>query len=173
MCAALGRGDVRDHAPPHHPARRMGTAGTAVQARGSPGLGVVKQPRALVPHVFQQTPTARLLAAGRDARPRHADTWGRAVETRHAEGVTARYRRLAATRAPRRPTRRACPAPAESARGGIRRLRFVWQCDRARWLAAVERCLLEKGMLAKAETDLRTAELVSGVEDEGYAPHAH
>jgi hypothetical protein len=101
MCAALGRGDVSDQAPPHHPARRMGTAGTAVQARGSRGLGVVKQPRALVPHVFQHPPSARLVAAGRDARPRHADTWGRAVETRSAEGVTARYRRLATPAGPR------------------------------------------------------------------------
>jgi hypothetical protein len=37
----------------------------------------------------------------------------------------------------------------------------------------VERRLVEKGMLAKAEIDLSTAELASGVEDEGYARHAH
>ena len=62
---------------------------------------------------------------------------------------------------------------AESARGSIRLLRFVWQCNRDRWLAAVERRLVEKGMLAKAEIDLSIAELGSGVEDEGYARHTH
>jgi len=62
---------------------------------------------------------------------------------------------------------------AESTRGGRRLLRFVWQCNRDRWLAAVERRLVEKGMLAKAEIDLSTAEFASGVEDEGYARHAH
>ena len=57
--------------------------------------------------------------------------------------------------------------------GGIRFQRFVWQCNRDRWLAAVERRLVEQGVLAKAEIDLRTAELASGVEDEGHARHAH
>lgn len=42
-----------------------------------------------------------------------------------------------------------------------------------RWLAALERLLVEKGMLSKEEIDLRTAEFASGTRDEGHARHAH
>jgi hypothetical protein len=41
------------------------------------------------------------MAPGLDAQHRHEDTLGRAVETRSDDGVTALYRRLAVTAAPR------------------------------------------------------------------------
>ena len=42
-----------------------------------------------------------------------------------------------------------------------------------RWLAALERLLVEKDMLSKEEIELRTAEVTSGTWDEGHARHAH
>jgi nitrile hydratase accessory protein len=42
-----------------------------------------------------------------------------------------------------------------------------------RWLAALERLLVEKGMLSKEEIDVRTAEFASGARDEGHARHTH
>jgi nitrile hydratase accessory protein len=42
-----------------------------------------------------------------------------------------------------------------------------------RWLAALERLLVEKGMLSKEEIELRTAEFTSGTRDEGHVRHAH
>jgi nitrile hydratase accessory protein len=41
-----------------------------------------------------------------------------------------------------------------------------------RWLAALERLLVEKGMLSRQEIDLRTAEFASGARDEAHARHA-
>jgi nitrile hydratase accessory protein len=42
-----------------------------------------------------------------------------------------------------------------------------------RWLAALERLLVEKGLLSQEEIELRTAEVASGSSDEGHARHAH
>jgi nitrile hydratase accessory protein len=42
-----------------------------------------------------------------------------------------------------------------------------------RWLAALERLLVEKGLLSQEEIELRTAEVASGSRDEGHARHAH
>jgi nitrile hydratase accessory protein len=42
-----------------------------------------------------------------------------------------------------------------------------------RWLAALERLLVDKGLLSKEEIELRTAEFASGTRDEGHARHAH
>lgn len=42
-----------------------------------------------------------------------------------------------------------------------------------RWLAALERLLVEKGLLSQEEIELRTAEVASGTLDEGHARHAH
>ena len=42
-----------------------------------------------------------------------------------------------------------------------------------RWLAALERLLVEKGLLSKEEIDLRAAEFASGARDEGHARHVH
>jgi nitrile hydratase accessory protein len=42
-----------------------------------------------------------------------------------------------------------------------------------RWLAALERLLVEKGLLSQEEIELRTAEVSSGTLDEGHARHAH
>lgn len=43
----------------------------------------------------------------------------------------------------------------------------------ARWLAALERLLVEKGLLSKEEIELRTAEFASGGHDEGHTRQAH
>ena len=102
MFDELGRSEVMDQATPHHPDLRLVTAGTAVTAMGLNGLGFVNQPLDLVPHFFQQKPSARLLASGIAAKPRNDDTWGRALETLDACGVTERYRLIAATAARRR-----------------------------------------------------------------------
>jgi nitrile hydratase accessory protein len=42
-----------------------------------------------------------------------------------------------------------------------------------RWLAALEKLLVEKGLLSQEEIELRTAEVASGTRDEGHARHAH
>jgi nitrile hydratase accessory protein len=42
-----------------------------------------------------------------------------------------------------------------------------------RWLAALERLLVEKAMLSTVEIERRTAEVLSGTWDEGHAPHSH
>ena len=42
-----------------------------------------------------------------------------------------------------------------------------------RWLAALERLLVEKGLLSKREIVIRAAEFASGARDEGHARHAH
>jgi nitrile hydratase accessory protein len=42
-----------------------------------------------------------------------------------------------------------------------------------RWLAALERLLVEKGLLSQEEIEVRTAEVASGARDEGHARHAH
>src|SRR6267142_672863 len=63
MFDELGIGDVIDQATPQHPEMRLVTAGTAVNAMVRNGLGCVNQPLSRVPHVFPNTPTARLLAS--------------------------------------------------------------------------------------------------------------
>jgi nitrile hydratase accessory protein len=42
-----------------------------------------------------------------------------------------------------------------------------------RWLAALERLLVEKGLLSQEEIELRTAEVAPESSDEGHARHAH
>jgi transposase len=90
------------HAPPHTPAMRLVTAGHAVKALVLNGLGCVNQHLDLGPRLFQDTPSARLLAPGvLAAKPLHAEALGRALETLDDDGVTALYRRRAATAAAR------------------------------------------------------------------------
>ncbi len=101
MLDALGSGDVMDQATPQHPERRLVTAGTAVNAMGLNGLGLVNHPLDLVPHVFQPQPTARLCASCIDAQPLHDEALGRAWDTLDAHGVTALSRLMAATAARR------------------------------------------------------------------------
>src|SRR5262245_30123550 len=101
LCDELGIGDVRDRAMPPNPATHMVTVGNAVNAMVLNGLGVVTQPLDLVPRFCQHTPTQRLIAPGIAAQPRHDDTLGRAWDLLEDDGVTALYRLMAATAAPR------------------------------------------------------------------------
>jgi hypothetical protein len=116
MLDAIGLGDVVDNATPPHPDMRDLTVGEAVQALGLNGLGVVTQARSLVPRCFPQQLTSRLMAPRMPPARRHEAAHGRAVERRQADGVTARYRRLAATAA-KRLGRAATVAPRDRPRG--------------------------------------------------------
>jgi len=101
MFDALGLTDVIDRATPQHPEMRLVTAGQAVKAMGLNGLGVVNQPRYLVPRFFHQKPTPRLMAPGIDAKPLTDDTFGRALDTLDAYDGTALSSRMATTAAHR------------------------------------------------------------------------
>ncbi len=101
MFADLGIAEVIEKATPQNPARRLVTAGQAVQAMVLNGLGFVTQPRDLVPHFFQHKPPSRLHAPAMTARHLNDDPLGRALETLDASGVTARSRLIAATAAKR------------------------------------------------------------------------
>jgi Domain of unknown function (DUF4277) len=94
-------GDGLDRAWQHTPATRMVTGGSAVNAMVRKGLGCVHQPRDLVPLFFQNQPTPRLIAPGGEAPPLQDDPRGRPLERLDADGVTALYRFMAATAAPR------------------------------------------------------------------------
>jgi hypothetical protein len=76
-----GLGEVIDHATQQTPELRRVTAGQAVKALVRTGLGCVNQPLDLVPQLFQNTPTSRLIAPAIAPEPLHAETWGRALET--------------------------------------------------------------------------------------------
>jgi transposase len=62
MFDELGIGEVIDKATQQNPAMQIVTAGNAVKAMVLNGLGFVNQQRYLVPHFFQNKPTARLIA---------------------------------------------------------------------------------------------------------------
>jgi hypothetical protein len=64
ICYDLGIGDVLDHATQPNPEMRMVPVGNAVKARVLNGLGLVNHQCYLVPMLFQNTPTHRLLAPG-------------------------------------------------------------------------------------------------------------
>ena len=101
MLEALGSTEMIAQATPPDPAMRMVTAGHAVQALGLHGLGLVNQPRSLVPHFLQPKPLARLMAPGMQARPRHADPRGRARDPLDDFGGPALSRLRAAPAATR------------------------------------------------------------------------
>jgi transposase len=61
----------------------------------------VELPLYLVPHFFQHKPIARLFASCIDAKHLNIDTWGRALDTLYASGVTELYSLIAATAARR------------------------------------------------------------------------
>ena len=108
MLEELGIPAVIDRATKHNPAMRIVTAGHAVNAMVLPGLGFLNQQRSLVPHFFQHTPLARLMAPGMPASHLHDDTRGRALETLYDFGVTARSCLSAATAATRLGLTRPC-----------------------------------------------------------------
>jgi transposase len=101
MFDELGIGDVIDQATQHNPEMRIVTAGTAVKAMVLNGLGFVNQQLYLVPHFFQNKPTARLLASCIEAKHLNDEALGRALDTLYAYGVTELYSLIAATAARR------------------------------------------------------------------------
>ena len=98
---ALGLGDVIDQATHHHPEMRDLTTGEAVNAMGLHGLGWINHARYLGPRCFQHQPTSRLMAPRVAPDQRTDEARGRALATLSADGVTDRYRLLAATAAER------------------------------------------------------------------------
>jgi hypothetical protein len=101
MFDALGLGDVIDHATHQNPEMRELTVGEAVKAMGLNGLGFVNHALSLVPQCFQKQPTHPLVSRRVAPEPRTDDALGRALATLSADGVTALYRRIAATAAQR------------------------------------------------------------------------
>jgi transposase len=101
MFEELGITEVIDQATQQAPAMRLVTASDAVKAMVLNGLGCVNQQLYLMPHFFQNTPTARLIAPGIKASHLHDDTLGHTLDTLYAHGVRARYRLIAATAAKR------------------------------------------------------------------------
>lgn len=107
MFDELGIADVIDQATQQNPETRIVTVGHAVKAMVLNGLGVVNQRLYLVPMVFHNKPTQRLMAPGLEAQHLNDDMLGRALDTLYDYGVTALYSLIATTAAPRlgvRPT---------------------------------------------------------------------
>jgi len=98
---ALGLGEGLDQATQPTPEMRIVTVGNAVKARVRNGLGFVNHQRYLVPRLFPNKPTHRLLAPGIEAPHLNDATLGRALDPLDGAGVTARYRLMAATAAQR------------------------------------------------------------------------
>jgi transposase len=101
MFDELGIAEVIDKATQQNPEMRLVTAGQAVKAMVLNGLGFVNQQLYLVPHFFQNKPTARLIAPAIQASHLNDDTLGRALDTLYDFGVTALYSLIAATAAQR------------------------------------------------------------------------
>jgi hypothetical protein len=101
MYNELGIGEVLDRTMQHTPESRIITLGSAVKAMVLNGFGFVNQQLSLMPRLFQNKPTPRLIAPGVEAQHFHDDTLGRALDTLYDYGVTALYSRMAATAAQR------------------------------------------------------------------------
>src|SRR5262249_39618890 len=101
MFDARGITEGIDKATPQAPAMRIVTASPAVQAMGRHGLGFLNPQLYLGPPFFQHKPMARLMAPGIEARHRHDDALGRALDTLDDFGVTALSGLMAATAATR------------------------------------------------------------------------
>jgi hypothetical protein len=101
MFAELARGEVLAQATHQNPALRDLTGGEAVNAMVLTGLGGINPARSRVPRFFQPKPTYRLIAPRVAPAQRNDDARGRTLETRSDDGVTQRYRLLAATAAER------------------------------------------------------------------------
>jgi transposase len=81
MFDELGMGDAIDHATQQHPELLDLTVGEAVNAMVRKGLGCINQALSLVPSVFQNKPTSRLMSPRVAPGPLHDDALGRALET--------------------------------------------------------------------------------------------
>jgi len=101
MVDELGMGDVIDQATQQHPDMRDLTGGETVNAMVLNGLGCINQARYLVPRCFQHKPTSRLMAPRVAPEQLNDEALGRALDTLSDYGVTALYRRMAATAATR------------------------------------------------------------------------
>lgn len=101
LCDELGLGEVLDQAPRQNPARRDLTVGAAVKAMVLNGLGLINHARSLVPRLFPNTPTSRLMAPRVPPKPLHDDALGRALAPLSDAGVTELYSLMAATAAQR------------------------------------------------------------------------
>jgi transposase len=101
MFDELGIGDVRDKATQQNPAMRDLTVGEAVKAMVLNGLGFVNQALSLVPRVFQNKPTSRLIAPRVVPAQLNDDALGRALDTLYDYGVTELSSLIAATAAKR------------------------------------------------------------------------
>jgi hypothetical protein len=86
MFAARGIAAVIDQATQQHPEPRMVTVGQAIKAMVLNGLGIVRQPRYLVPWFFPNKPTHRLLAPGIEAH--HPNGAARAKPRCRARGAS-------------------------------------------------------------------------------------
>jgi transposase len=101
MFDELSLGDIMDHATQQHPDMRDLTVGEAVNAMVLNGLGCIKPARYLVPRCFQKKPTSRRLSPRVSPEQLNDEALGRALDTRDDDGVSERYRLIAATAAKR------------------------------------------------------------------------
>src|ERR671919_743969 len=101
MFDELSIGDVLAHATHQNPAMRDLTVGEAVTAMVRNGLGFINQALYLVPRFFYNQPTSRLISPRVVPAQLNDDALGRALDTLYDDGVTALYRRMAATAAER------------------------------------------------------------------------
>ena len=81
MFEERGITEVIDQATQQDPEMQIVTAGHAVKAMVLNGLGFLNQQLSLVPHFFQNKPSARLIAPGIAGRHRNADPLGRTLKT--------------------------------------------------------------------------------------------
>src|SRR5687768_5670731 len=101
MFDELGIGDILDQATQQDPQTRDLTVGEAVKAMVLNGLGLVNQALYLVPLLFQNKPTYRLISPRVAPDPLNDDALGRTLDTLSTYGVTELYRLIAAGAAKR------------------------------------------------------------------------
>jgi transposase len=101
MVDDLSLGDVIDQATQQYPELRDLTVGEAVNARGLNELGCINQALSLVPSVFPNKPTSRLMSPRVTPGPLNDDALGRALDPLNGYGVTELYSLMAATAATR------------------------------------------------------------------------
>ena len=92
---ALGISDVIDRVLAQDARTRQGSVGQAVNAMVLTGLGVVNQPRYLVPRCCDNQPLERLIGPEMAAAHRNDEVLGRALATLDDVGVTPLYTLMA------------------------------------------------------------------------------
>jgi transposase len=101
MFEELGISDVIDRASQQNPEMRIVMVGHAVKAMVLNGLGFVNQQLDLVPLLFRNKPTQRLMVPGIEAAHLNGDTLGRALDMLYDYDVTELYNLIAVTAAER------------------------------------------------------------------------